>query len=52
MKREMRRFKQTLPVEDVERILRTGNYAVMALSGDDDYPYALPINYAKNTLRG
>lgn len=45
MERKMRRSKQTLPAEDVERILRTGNYAVMALSGDDDYPYALPINY-------
>lgn len=45
MERKMRRFKQILPQEEVDRILGKGKYAVMALSGDDDYPYALPINY-------
>lgn len=41
----MRRFKQQLSAEEVERILRNGKYCVMAVSGDDDYPYAVPINY-------
>lgn len=41
----MRRFKQQLSVEDTERILRIGKYCVMAVSGDDGYPYAVPINY-------
>lgn len=41
----MRRFKQQLSAEETERILRNGKYCVMAVSGDDDYPYALPINY-------
>lgn len=41
----MRRFKQQLSAEDTENILRNGKYCVMAVSGDDDYPYALPINY-------
>ncbi len=41
----MRRFKQQLSAEDTESILRNGKYCVMAVSGDDDYPYALPINY-------
>ena len=42
----MRRFKQQLSAEEVERILQTGKYCVMAVSVDDDYPYAVPVNYA------
>ena len=41
----MRRFKQQLSTEETERILRNGKYCVMAVSGDDDYPYAVPVNY-------
>ena len=41
----MRRFKQLLPAEEVEKILRNGKYCVMAVSGDDGYPYAVPVNY-------
>lgn len=41
----MRRFKQLLPTDEVERILCNGRYCVMAVSGDDDYPYAVPVNY-------
>lgn len=45
MARTMRRFKQQLSSEETERILRNDKYCVMAVSGDDDYPYAVPINY-------
>lgn len=45
MTRTMRRFKQQLSAEEVESILLTGKYCVMAVSGDDDYPYAVPVNY-------
>lgn len=45
MARTMRRFKQQLSAEETESILRNGKYCVMAVSGDDDYTYALPINY-------
>ena len=45
MARTMRRFRQQLPAEEVERILRNGKYCVMAIAGDDDYPYAVPVNY-------
>lgn len=41
----MRRFKQQLSSEETERILRNGKYCVMAVSGDNDYPYAVPVNY-------
>ena len=46
MARTMRRFRQELPANETERILRNGKYCVMAVSGDDDYPYAVPVNYA------
>lgn len=45
MARAMRRFKQELPVEEIVRILRNGKYCVMAVSGDDGYPYTVPVNY-------
>lgn len=45
MARDIRRFKQLLPADEAERILRNGTYCVMAVSGDDGYPYALPVNY-------
>lgn len=45
MTRTMRRFKQQLYAEEVERILHTGKSCVMAVSGNDDYPYAVPVNY-------
>lgn len=45
MERKMRRFKQELSVEDSRRILLNGKYCVMAVDGDDGYPYAVPINY-------
>lgn len=45
MARSMRRFKQELPVEEIVRILWNGKYCVMAVSGDEDYPYAVPVNY-------
>lgn len=43
--RKMRRFKQELPFEETREILRRGRECVVALAGDDDYPYAVPINY-------
>ncbi len=46
MFRTMRRSKQNLSREAAEKILREGEFGVLALSGDDNYPYAVPINYA------
>ena len=45
MFREMRRGKQALSMEHIEAILENGTSGVLALAGDDDYPYALPISY-------
>ena len=45
MFREMRRKGQALPAEEITAILYRGRSGVLALSGDDNYPYALPISY-------
>ena len=45
MFREMRRKKQALSVEGCEAVLNRGASGVLALSGDDGYPYAVPISY-------
>ena len=46
MFREMRRVKCKLDNEPAEKILREGSYGVLALTGDEGYNYAVPINYA------
>lgn len=46
MFREMRRKKQLLTQEESEQILREARTAMLALAGDDNYPYVVPINYA------
>lgn len=45
MFREMRRKKQQLSADECNEILVKGKTAVLAVSGDDDYPYTVPINY-------
>lgn len=45
MFREMRREKQMLSVEECVNILNGGTAGVLALLGDNDYPYAVPISY-------
>lgn len=41
----MRRFRQTLPNEESEQILREMINGVLALTGVEDYPYAVPVSY-------
>lgn len=45
MFREMRRNRQSLDIEEIEKILENGTSGVLALIGDDDYPYAVPLSY-------
>lgn len=45
MFREMRRFKQQLTREEADRILENGKTGILAVNGDDGFPYAVPINY-------
>ncbi len=45
MFRELRRKKQVLSAEENAKILKDGTSGVLALAGDNDYPYAVPISY-------
>jgi len=45
MFRDMRRTNQLLPMEEAEQILRNATSGVLALTGDDDYPYAVPMSH-------
>ncbi len=46
MFREMRRNTQQLSNEECIAILQQGTAGVLALAGDDGYPYAVPMSYA------
>lgn len=41
----MRRIKQLLSMEDTVAVLNKMTSGVLAVSGDDDYPYAVPLSY-------
>lgn len=43
--REMRRKRQQLAEEESIAILQKATAGTLALLGDDDYPYAVPISY-------
>lgn len=45
MYREMRRKKQFLSENETIKIFEKGTSGTLALIGDGDYPYALPISY-------
>lgn len=45
MFREMRRKKQQLSAEETEKILERGTSGVLAVFGDEGYPYAVPLSY-------
>lgn len=46
MFREMRRVNQQLTQEESLAVLLRGTSGVLAVSGDDGYPYAVPLSYA------
>ncbi|MBS6196302.1 MAG: pyridoxamine 5'-phosphate oxidase family protein [Clostridiales bacterium] len=45
MFREMRRKKQLLSEEETVRVFENATSGTLALLGEDDYPYAVPISY-------
>lgn len=45
MFREMRRSKQVLSDAESIAVLERGTSGVLAVSGDDGYPYAVPLSY-------
>ena len=52
MFRPMRRFKQQLSEEECLRILKEEPRGVMAVHGEDGYPYAFPMDYVLNEENG
>ncbi|MBE5783130.1 MAG: pyridoxamine 5'-phosphate oxidase family protein [Clostridiales bacterium] len=48
----MRRINQKLSVEETEKILNRATSGVLALSGEENHPYAVPLSFAyeKNTV--
>ena len=45
MFREMRRFKQALSSDECNKVLARNTSGVLAVSGDEGYPYAVPLSY-------
>jgi len=45
MFREMRRGENALPREEIIGMLEKATNGVLAVSGDNDYPYAVPVSY-------
>lgn len=45
MFRPMRRKSRAISDEDARALLAAGKRGVLAVNGDDGYPFALPINY-------
>lgn len=46
MFRKIRRKDRQISAERTHEILSSENYGVLSVSGDDGYPYGVPINYA------
>ena len=51
MVREMRRKNQALTKEECQAILQQGSSGVLALVGDEGYPYAVPMSYVSDEGR-
>lgn len=45
MFRKTRRFKQLLSIEETVAVLNKGTSGVLAVIGDDGYPYTVPLSY-------
>jgi nitroimidazol reductase NimA-like FMN-containing flavoprotein (pyridoxamine 5'-phosphate oxidase superfamily) len=46
MFKEMRRKEKKMSEEEIIELLKSGEEGVLATIGSDNYPYALPLNYA------
>lgn len=46
MFREMREVGDALSNDEIVEILKKAKHGTLAVAGDDDYPYSVPINFA------
>lgn len=53
MFRSMRRKSKEISAEEAKMLLKSERRGVLAVTGDDDYPYAIPVNfyYDENTQK-
>ena len=51
MFREMRRKKKEISIDMAKQLLQSSRRGVLAVNGDDGYPYAIPINKVLEILR-
>ena len=47
----MRRYQQALPPEECATILKRATAGVLAVSGNEGYPYAVPLNFVFDDSR-
>ena len=52
MFRPIRKKKNELSTEDTKQILREARRGVLAVNGEDGYPYAIPINFIYDETAG
>lgn len=45
MFREIRRKNREIDIDSAKQLLQSSRRGVLAVNGDDGYPYAIPINY-------
>ena len=43
--RKMRRSEKATDIAKAEELLRSKDFGVLSVCGDDGYPYGVPINY-------
>lgn len=48
MFRPMRRANREIPEEAAKHLLKQSRRGVLAVNGDDGYPFAIPVNYFYN----
>ena len=51
MFRELRRKKREISTEAAKQLLKTERRGILAVNGEDGYPYAIPLNYYYNEER-
>lgn len=52
MFRPIRRTKRAISDETAKELLRSSRRGVLAVNGDDGYPYAVPVNYLYDSDKG
>ena len=52
MFRPMRRKERAISDEEAKKLLLLGRRGVLAINGDDGYPYAIPVNYFYDMEQG